>query len=221
MAGEGSPLRTLAGPGAAVLDVRRSKFLAYARPLPDDPDTLRRWLGEIRGRHPDAGHVVYGWRGTGEQRRGSDDGEPHGTGARPCQDALINADVRLAAVAVARIFGGTLLGAGNLGRAYGEAARVAISVAGVRSLVAHVELRVWARFTDLAAVERAIRAGASQEVRRSPDASGVECTLWVPQDRAEALRTGLQERTAGRIRVSLGQELRWLPGAQDPGGSSS
>lgn len=209
MAGGDPPRRTLAGPGAAMIEARRSKFFAYACPLPEEPEALRVWLAEIRARHHDARHVVYGWRGPGGQMRGSDDGEPHGTGARPCQDALVRADVRLAAVAVARIFGGVLLGAGNLGRVYADAARAAVADAGVRVLDAHLEIRVRVGFGDVAPAERLLRSAGVVELGWGADAAGIEGTGWVAADRAAALVRDLAEATSGRAEVTVGQVPRW------------
>lgn len=204
-----TPRPTLAGPGESLVEARRSKFFGYARPLPDDPDELRRWLGEVRARHRDARHVVYAWRGTGSRSRGSDDGEPHGTGARPCQDALAQAGVEDAAVAVARIFGGVLLGAGNLGRAYAEAAVAAIADAGVRELRAHRRIHVRVGYGDTAAVERALRTAAVTDLEREGDAKGMALTGWVPVGRAPALSLDLREATGGRAEVRLGEEPHW------------
>lgn len=219
MAGGGTGLRTLAGPGAGRVEVRRSKFMSYARPVPEGADVLREWLAEVRGRHPDARHVVYAWRGLGDQWRGSDDGEPHGSGARPCQDALGRADVRLAAVAVARVFGGTLLGAGNLGRAYAEAARMAVVDAGTRALVPRVEIHVRAGFADAGVVRRRLRSQAGPIAQQAAD-QGLIVTAWVDPADGERLRRDLEARTSSRVHVTLGAEVRWVgvPGSTpDPG----
>lgn len=211
MAGGDPPRRTLARPGTALVEVRHSKFFAYATPLPEDPEALPAWLAEIRARHHDARHVVYGWRGPGDQVRGSDDGEPHGTGARPCQDALVRADARLAAVAVARVFGGVLLGAGNLGRAYAEAAREAVSDAGVRDLAPHLEVRVRVGFGDAAAAERALRSAGVVEPGWVADPAGLDGGGWVATDRVPALVRDLARATSGRAVVTVGRVPRWCP----------
>lgn len=204
--------RSLAGPGTGRLEVRRSRFFAYARPLPDDADALRRWLAAIRAAHPDARHVVHAWRGEHGRRRGSDDGEPPGTGARPCHDALAQAGVRLAAVAVARVFGGVLLGTGNLSRAYGEAARSALAAAGLRVLTPHLPFRVRVPFGDGDAADAVLRAAGVSALARRGEADGLECTGWVPADRASRVLRALAEATAGRAEVQLGAMPQWRPG---------
>lgn len=206
-----APFRTLAGPGEACLEVRRSRFFAHAVPLPEDPERLRAWLEGVRAGHRDARHVVFAWRGRGERSRASDDGEPHGTAARPCHDALAHAGVCDAAVACARVWGGVQLGAGNLGRAYADAARAAIADAGVVTLVPHLEVRVRARYADVAAVEAALRAAAATDLARSAASSGLEVTGWLPAGHAAALVRELARVTAGRAGISLGETPRDRP----------
>lgn len=201
--------RTLEGAGSGAVEVRRSKFWGYARPLGDDPEELRRWLGEIRARHRDARHVVYAWRDAGGRSRGSDDGEPHGTGARPCLDALGQVGVGDAAVAVARIFGGVLLGAGNLGRAYADAAVAAIAAAGVRDLHASRRFCLSAGFADAAPAERALRGLGALELVRTADADGVQLKGWLPTDGAARLAADLAAATSGRARLHLDDQTEW------------
>lgn len=195
--------------GTGEVEARRSKFFSYARPLPDDADELRRWLGEVRARHHEARHVVYAWRGTGTGNRGSDDGEPHGTGARPCQDALAQAGVTEAAVAVARIFGGVLLGAGNLGRAYAEAAVAAVAAAGLRELRAHRRVLVRVGYSDAAAVERVLRLAAVADLAREGDAAGLDLTGWVLADLTPRLARDLAQATGGRAGFQAEEQLEW------------
>jgi putative IMPACT (imprinted ancient) family translation regulator len=168
---------TLAGPGSCSLIVRRSRFLGYAAPVTDVGE-LQALLADIRSRHHDARHVPHAWIGVDGATRMSDDGEPGGTGGRPCLGALSRADVRGAAVAVARIFGGVPLGAANLGRAYGEAAAAAVEAAGTRIVEPGLVVRIAVAYADLDRAERALqRLGA--QVRSRDFAAGPSLEAWV------------------------------------------
>ena len=90
------------------------------------------WSPSMRAQHWDARHhcsaFVLGPRS--ELQRSSDDGEPAGTAGAPMLEVLRGAGVSDVAAVVTRWFGGTLLGAGGLVRAYGDAVRAALAEAG-------------------------------------------------------------------------------------------
>ncbi len=207
------PRYTLAAPGAAVYEAKRSRFYAYARPLRASSGLqapeLRVWLSGIRERHRDARHVVFGWRDARGTGRGTDDGEPHGTGGRPCLAALGHAGVDAAAVAVARIFGGVLLGPAGLARAYGEAAAAAVAAAGVRSVMPVLSFTVDAPIADGPAVERVLRSLRAECIRREYPVGAVRLCGVAPPDAARRLMPGLAAATGGRARATLATEPEW------------
>jgi len=207
-----APGRTLAGPGEGLHEARRSRFYAYARPLPADPDSgataLRAWIAGIRERHRDARHVVFGWRDGRGEGRGSDDGEPHGTGGRPCLAALAHTDA--AAVAVARIFGGVLLGPAGLARAYGAAAAEAVAAAGVREVAPLLSFTVEAPLVDAPAVERVLRWLRAERVLREYPTGGVRLRGLASPEAALRLLPDLAAATGGRARVAVAAEPEWV-----------
>ena len=88
------------------------------------------FIGEIRAQHREASHNVYAYAlREGQVRRYSDDGEPQGTAGIPVLDVLQKSGIVDAVVVVTRYFGGTLLGAGGLVRAYTEGAAIAVRAA--------------------------------------------------------------------------------------------
>lgn len=108
---------------------RRSRFIGYARPVSTEEDAIS-FLNEIRQKHWDATHNVYAYslRG-GQLRRYSDDGEPQGTAGMPVLEVLQKSGIVDAAIVVTRYFGGVLLGAGGLVRAYSHTASLGIQAA--------------------------------------------------------------------------------------------
>ncbi|KAF5032422.1 hypothetical protein DSECCO2_617440 [anaerobic digester metagenome] len=65
----------------------------------------------------------------GNAQRYSDDGEPQGTGGQPVLEVIRRSNLTDVCVAVTRYFGGILLGAGGLTRAYSNGAALAIAAA--------------------------------------------------------------------------------------------
>jgi uncharacterized YigZ family protein len=150
---------TVARDATAEIAVKRSRFLCTLRRV-DDEGAARAVVAELRARHWDARHhcsaFVLGPRS--EVQRSSDDGEPAGTAGAPMLEVLRGAAVSDVAAVVTRWFGGTLLGAGGLVRAYGDAVRAALAEAGTRRRVLLTEMALEVGHADAGRVESELRA---------------------------------------------------------------
>ncbi len=112
--------------------INKSRFIGYGCPC-ETEDAALAFLAEIRARHRDATHNCYAYivgANMGVMRY-SDDGEPGGTAGMPIIEVMKARDVTNACVVVTRYFGGVLLGAGGLVRAYSQGAAAAINACGV------------------------------------------------------------------------------------------
>jgi uncharacterized YigZ family protein len=123
---------TVARAATAEIEVRRSRFRCRIERAGDE-DAARAVVERARREHWDARHhcsaFVLGPGGT--VQRSSDDGEPSGTAGAPMLEVLRGRQVSDVVAVVTRWFGGTLLGAGGLVRAYGDAVRAGLDEAGV------------------------------------------------------------------------------------------
>lgn len=109
---------------------KRSEFIGYACPVTTEDEAIE-FVNSIKAKHADARHNVYAYRlREGNITRFSDGGEPHGTAGVPVLDVLRKEELIDAAVVVTRYFGGILLGAGGLVRAYSAAAKLGVDAAG-------------------------------------------------------------------------------------------
>ena len=127
-----SAYRTLLKPAETESIVRKSRFIGKAAPAANTDDALA-ILEELKKEHRTASHHCYAYvigRNKGIIRY-SDDGEPSGTAGKPIVETLMAKDVVDCVVVVTRYFGGVLLGAGGLTRAYAHAAAAALDAAGV------------------------------------------------------------------------------------------
>lgn len=126
----GKELITVADYACAEFIEKKSRFIGHIAPAADEKEA-QQFLEHIRSQHKAANHNCYAWV-CGEndnQQRSSDMGEPSGTAGRPILEAIKRAELHNTVVVVTRYFGGVLLGAGGLTRAYGRAAQMAIEAA--------------------------------------------------------------------------------------------
>jgi uncharacterized YigZ family protein len=124
---------TIARPTRSEIKIERSRFIATVRPAESRAAAEEEYRALQREFH-DANHNCYAYIIGIEaetQFRYSDDGEPSGTAGKPIYESVSTRDLTNVLVVVTRYFGGIKLGTGGLGRAYREAANVALTEAGV------------------------------------------------------------------------------------------
>lgn len=118
---------------------KKSLFIGEAIPI-SSAEEVEVYLADIRKREATATHHVYAYVLTNEGKqvfqRFSDAGEPKGTAGKPILDAILGRKLNNVLVVVTRYFGGTLLGAGGLVRAYSHSAILAIETATMAKLAA-------------------------------------------------------------------------------------
>ena len=130
--------RTIAADTEAELEEKRSVFLAAVRRVSEEAEA-EAFVKERRRAHPDARHTVFANLLRKGTARYSDDAEPQGTAGMPVLEAIRRAGLTDVIVVVTRYFGGILLGAGGLTRAYAGAANLALTRAGVAEYVPFAE----------------------------------------------------------------------------------
>lgn len=124
-----SDYKTVSDFGADEFVEKRSRFIGYCAPVKTQEQALE-FIEKIRSKHWDAKHNVYAYiLRNGSIKRYSDDGEPQGTAGVPVLDVMQKTDITDAVVVVTRYFGGVLLGAGGLVRAYSHGAKIGIAAA--------------------------------------------------------------------------------------------
>ena len=122
--------RTLLRPSSEEFLVNKSRFIGYASPAASEEEALA-FLDSIRQKHRDATHNCYAYTLGANMgvMRYSDDGEPGGTAGLPMMEVIRQREVCNCCVVVTRYFGGVLLGAGGLVRAYSHSCSIALSAA--------------------------------------------------------------------------------------------
>lgn len=199
--------RTIVRDGDVTIEVKRSRFLCTLRRVEQEAEA-RAFVEEMRKAHWDARHhcsaFVIG--PDAMLQRSSDDGEPAGTAGAPMLEVLRGHGVSDVAVVVTRWFGGILLGAGGLVRAYGDAVSAGLAEVGT---LERRQLQEWSLRLDHAEagrVESELRL-RGVEVLATTYATDVRLVLGVadPDQLAEAV-AGL---TSGRGELKRVGE-RWV-----------
>lgn len=111
---------------------KKSEFIGYAKRV-ESEEEAKAFVSEIKAMHKQATHNCWAYiigSNKGVQRY-SDDGEPQGTAGIPILEVMKKSDITDCAIVVTRYFGGVLLGAGGLTRAYTKGASVALKAGGV------------------------------------------------------------------------------------------
>lgn len=170
----------LASAGEAEIVIKKSRFLGFAWPVAD-ADEAEGLIQRLREAHREARHVCFAYRLGLEQdvMKSSDDGEPSGTAGRPILEVLLQRGVHGALVAVVRYFGGVLLGAPGLVRAYSQAASRAVDAAGTVVMVPHLRFRAAMPYTLLGRFRHVVgeMGGVEEEAQYGED---VELTVVLP-----------------------------------------
>lgn len=119
---------TILNKAQASFEERKSEFIGHIKRV-ENEEEAKEFLTEIKSMHKEATHNVYAYvigKNMGIQRY-SDDGEPQGTAGVPVLEVIKKSSITDTVIVVTRYFGGILLGAGGLVRAYSHAASLAIS----------------------------------------------------------------------------------------------
>ncbi len=133
---------------------KKSEFIGYISPVKNEEEAVS-FINEIKNKHKDATHNVHAYilQGT-EIARFSDDGEPSGTAGMPILEVIKREGLTGVCIVVTRYFGGILLGAGGLVRAYAKGAKIAIDKAEVCTFVPFTEFSLKCDYSDYERIKR-------------------------------------------------------------------
>ncbi len=199
---------TLGGVGVGEIEEKKSVFIGHAMPIESEEEALA-FIKEKKREFADARHNVYAYiLGSGAVARASDDGEPQGTAGVVLLDALKKNGVTNAVIVVTRYFGGILLGAGGLVRAYSAAAMAAIRAAGIVTMTPFVLFSVTCSYAEHPRLTKELaRIGAVEERTEFDEQVTVFASL--PKGEYGKVETLLCEFAQGkRTAVMQGEVLR-------------
>lgn len=176
---------------------KRSIFLGHALRT-DSEEAAQAFIKQIKKQYQDATHNVFAYLMRGETvARYSDDGEPQGTAGMPVLDVIRKSGVRNVCVVVTRYFGGTLLGAGGLIRAYSHTASLALEAAGIITYEPYAEYELRCGYSEYQKYQ-AFLSNAGAVIDETEFGADVSVRFAVKRTEAEALKKKITEIGYGR-----------------------
>ena len=198
------------GHGQAELVEKRSRFIGQVWRA-DSEEQARARIEETKKRFHDARHNCWCYLLKNGPTRYSDDGEPQGTAGQPMLNVFQREGVVDAVCVVTRYFGGVLLGAGGLVRAYTQAAKDSLDAAGLSVVRRWTAMRLCCGYPQLEGMRREAEAfgGVVEGVEYG---AGVELSLLLPGERAAEFAARVVEVSAGALRpLEEGERFRDAP----------
>ncbi len=128
------PYKTLSERAVIEYVEKKSRFIAAVSPVTSE-DEARAFIAGVRKQHYDARHNVWAYVLRDGAKRYSDDGEPQGTAGIPVLSVLEQNGLENSVCVVTRYFGGILLGAGGLVRAYTHTASLGVAAGGIAEVL--------------------------------------------------------------------------------------
>ena len=198
------------GPGEAEYVEKRSKFMGKIRPV-ESEEAARAFVDEMKKKYHDARHKCWCYALRNGVMRYSDDGEPQGTAGQPMLEVFSREGVTNAVCVVTRYFGGVLLGAGPLLRAYQGTAKLALAAAGISVVRRWMELTIPCGYSLLGKITQEIPVwdGVVLDTEYGAD---VVIKALLPEGKEGDFAKRVLDLTAGTVQTAVtGETLKAVP----------
>lgn len=187
---------------------KKSEFIGYLCPVQTEEQAVA-FIEEIRAMHRKATHNCYAYiLRENNAARHSDDGEPGGTAGVPIYEVLRKEGLTDVCCVVTRYFGGVLLGAGGLVRAYTKGAKDAVDAAQIKCMAEAVKLAVT---VDYGLYGRLAQVFADFDARVEDErfADNVRIVLHIRAENSQKLTDKLVDVCNGSVSVEEIEKLNF------------
>lgn len=189
---------------------KKSRFIGRAWLVESEEEALQK-IQEMKKQHYDATHNCWAYIIRDGAVRFSDDGEPGGTAGMPMLQVLQREGLYNVVCVVTRYFGGILLGAGGLVRAYTKGAKIAVDAAGKSMKRVWTVLYIPCPYPFYERVKLEIEK-FDGIIRQTDFGAEVELEVLFPEAQANPFLDKLTDMTSGTVEgMEVGQEYRAFP----------
>ncbi|GBF12288.1 YigZ family protein [Tepidibacillus sp. HK-1] len=193
--------------GEKSITIRKSEFIGYVKHATSEEEA-NAFIESIKKKHWDATHNCSAYViGEHDQfQKANDDGEPSGTAGKPILEVIKKMGLKDTVVVVTRYFGGILLGAGGLIRAYGKAAKEGILAAGVIERILYRQVHVTIDYTWYGKIENEMK-NRGITVHDVQFLENVMMTLLAVDGEEDQLVNMVTNLTNGQADLTIGEAL--------------
>ena len=204
------PYRIPTAPGEAEFQEKRSTFLGHVRPV-ETEDEAKAFVAAMKKQYHDARHNCWCYLIKDGPVRYSDDGEPQGTAGQPMLNVFQREGVVNVVCVVTRYFGGILLGAGGLVRAYTQSAKDALDGAGISVVRRWVEILLPCSYAQYERVKLETE-GFGGVIAEADYGADIALTVLLPEERWEDYLAHMLDITAGTVEgMVCGERFQDVP----------
>lgn len=198
--------RTIKENGIHETEIKKSRFICNIQRTTTEKEA-QDFIKEVKKIHADATHncSAYQIGDHDEIQRAHDDGEPSGTAGVPMLEIFRKRELKNVAAVVTRYFGGKMLGAGGLIRAYSGAVNEAVNAVGVVERRLLQELRITTDYSSSGKVENELRQAdlILQDIEYLQDVTFV---CYLDLDKLDEIQSLAMDLTSGQGLVELGNK---------------
>ena len=198
------------GPSETEFTEKRSRFIGQVWRV-ESEEEARLHIEETKKKHYDARHNCWCYVIKDGPVRYSDDGEPQGTAGQPMLNVFQREEVTNVCCVVTRYFGGILLGAGGLCRAYTQSAKDALDAAGISVVRRWVAMEIPCTYAQFEGMRREVDSFGGV-VENADYGADVVLSALLPEQRAEEFAAHLLDISAGTVEVlEAGETFKDVP----------
>lgn len=198
------------GDGEAEFVEKRSSFLGHVR-LVETEDEAKEFIAQMKKKYYDARHNCWCYIIKDGAERYSDDGEPQGTAGIPMLEVFRRENVCNVVCVVTRYFGGILLGAGGLLRAYTRSAKDALDAAGISVVRRWVEMELPCSYAMAEKLKLEVAAfdGIVADMEYGAE---VIIRVYIPEEKGDEFAERIFDVSHGSVKAAvIGEDFKAVP----------
>lgn len=200
--------KTISGAFEIEYEEKKSKFIGNITDVKSENEAIE-FISQVKSKYWDAAHNVYAYKIVENNiavQKFSDDGEPSGTAGLPVLNVLKKKEVRDVCIVVTRYFGGILLGASGLVRAYSKSASSVIDAAGIVRKILCKETKIIIEYTKFDKIRNFILAN-NFKIDNIIYGQDVEIICYIPTSNIINFESKVNDLANGSILIEFGKKL--------------